>query len=84
MKTALNFEEANKMFIKHNDFDGFIQWKGTDICMDFHCECGHHNHYDGHYAHVIKCSKCGNMYAPSCNIEMIKIKECDGYLESKD
>lgn len=27
----------------------FIQWKGTDVCMDFHCECGAHCHFDGSY-----------------------------------
>lgn len=30
----------------------FIQWKGTDVCMDFHCECGVHMHFDGDFAFV--------------------------------
>lgn len=37
----------------------FVQWKGTDVCMDFHCECGEHNHFDGYFAYVVKCAKCG-------------------------
>jgi len=37
----------------------FIQWKGTDVCMDFHCECGEHNHFDGDFAYVVQCAACG-------------------------
>lgn len=37
----------------------FIQWKGTDLCMDFHCPaCGEHSHYDGMFAYHIKCGEC--------------------------
>jgi len=82
MKSVKNFEEASKKMIRHK-LDGFIQWKGTDVCMDLHCECGHHNHYDGYFAYTIKCRKCGALYAPSCNVEMIKIEESDGPLESE-
>lgn len=28
----------------------FIQWKGTDVCMDFHCECGAHCHFNSDFA----------------------------------
>lgn len=37
----------------------FIQWKGTDVCMDFYCECGEENHFDGYFAYVVKCAGCG-------------------------
>ena len=37
----------------------FIQWKGTDVCLDFHCECGTHAHFDGDFAYVIVCPACG-------------------------
>ena len=82
MRSALNQEEAFKIFTQHNKYDGFIQWKGTDVCMDFHCECGHHNHYDDYFAYVIKCSECGNLYAPSSNVEMIRVKESHSFIES--
>ncbi len=36
----------------------FIQYKGTDICMDFHCDCGAHCHHDGYFAHVVQCPHC--------------------------
>lgn len=82
MRSALNQEEAFNIFTKHNKYDGFIQWNGTDVCMDFHCECGHHNHYDDYFAYVIKCSECGSLYAPSSNVEMIKINEASSFIES--
>ncbi|WP_319502559.1 hypothetical protein [uncultured Draconibacterium sp.] len=84
MKVAKTQDEAFKMFQKHNDFDGFIQWKGTDVCMDFHCECGQHNHYDGYFGYEVKCKKCGTHYAPSCNVEMIKITDSDNSCPLED
>ena len=79
---AKNPEEAFKIFTEHNNFDGFIQWKGTDVCMDFYCECGYHNHYDGYFCYAVKCKNCGNMYAPSSKVEMIRVLEADSPLES--
>ena len=46
----------------------FIQWKGTDVCMDFHCDCGEHNHYDGMFAYVIRCGKCGKEWEMPCYV----------------
>lgn len=37
----------------------YVQWKGTDVCMDFHCECGAHCHLDGYFAYAVKCPHCG-------------------------
>jgi len=37
----------------------FIQWKGTNLCMDFTCpECEVASHLDGMFAHVIECGNC--------------------------
>ena len=47
--------------------EAFIQWKGTDVCMDLHCpKCGYHNHYDGMFAYVVKCAKCNALWEMSC------------------
>jgi hypothetical protein len=27
--------------------------------MDFHCDCGAHNHFDGFFAYIVACAKCG-------------------------
>lgn len=72
-KIAVNLSEANTLFTKHNTNDAFIQWKGTDVCMDFRCNCGWHNHYDAYFAYEVECFQCGEVYAPSCNVEMIRL-----------
>lgn len=40
----------------------FIQWKGTDLCMDFHCKCGAQCHFDGYFAYVVQCRHCGTKW----------------------
>jgi len=40
----------------------FIQYKGTNICMDFYCECGAHCHYDGYFAYAVKCPHCDTVW----------------------
>lgn len=40
----------------------FIQWKGTNVCLDFTCECGHHGHFDGYFAYVLRCTYCGKTW----------------------
>lgn len=39
----------------------FIQWKGTDACLDLHCTCGVVEHFDGFHLYAIIC-KCGREY----------------------
>ena len=57
------------------DIYAFIQWKGTDACFDFHCECGEHNHFDGYFAYVVKCAKCSQEWEMPCIL--IPRKRCD-------
>lgn len=42
----------------------WIQWKGTDVCLDMWCECGTDDfgHYDGYGAYAIQCGNCGRKY----------------------
>lgn len=49
----------------HDDQDkphAFVQWKGTDVCMDFQCECGANCHFDGFFAYMVKCQHCGTVW----------------------
>ena len=46
----------------------FIQWKGTDVCMDFHCECGAYCHFDGYFAYTVKCPHCGAVWEMPHNL----------------
>jgi hypothetical protein len=40
--------------------DVCIQWKGTHVCCDFHCKCGHYAHIcNVMFMYTIRCHKCG-------------------------
>lgn len=40
----------------------FVQWKGTDACIDFYCPCGYHGHFDGPFAYGLRCRNCGRAW----------------------
>ena len=66
----------------------FIQWKGTDVCMDFHCDCGHHNHIDGYFCYFVKCKGCGQVWKTPSEINLTKLDTNDAlwagnYLEDE-
>ena len=76
MKQAKNEKEAFELEEKHkNKPHGWIQWKGTDVCMDIHCECGCHSHIDAEFAYNVQCPKCKRMYHCNGHIELIAIGE---------
>ena len=54
---------------------GWIQWKGTNVCMDVHCACGEMTHVDDDFVYHIKCSKCGRVYFCNGHIELIELEE---------
>ena len=53
----------------------FIQWKGTDVCMDFHCECGAHLHFDGYFAYHVECPYCQALYQMPSNLFPRRIED---------
>lgn len=52
---------------------GWIQWKGTDVCIDLHCVCGVHGHHDGDFMYTVRCSECGRKYAVGQNVKLIEL-----------
>lgn len=54
---------------------GWIQWKGTNVCMDVHCSCGALTHIDADFAYYIQCGACGKQYATGCNVKLIPLTE---------
>ena len=40
----------------------FIQWKGTEVCLDFTCACGQSGHLDGGFAYYVQCPSCEATY----------------------
>lgn len=45
-----------------SDASTFIQWKGTNVCMDLRCFCGHTNHYDQQFLYFAQCHKCKTVF----------------------
>lgn len=52
----------------------FLQWKGTDVCLDFNCDCGFDGHFDGYGAYAIACSNCGAIYEMPSTIVPRKVE----------
>lgn len=48
----------------------FLQWKGTEVCMDVYCVCGSQFHIDDYFAYAVQCLKCKRRYEMSTRIEM--------------
>lgn len=66
---------------------GFIQWKGTDVCMDLYCECGCHWHIDADFAYFTRCPRCGASYEvmPFVRLRRVSDAEADkGPLRTED
>jgi hypothetical protein len=75
----MTYEEAYKIQTTYDDPHGWIQWKGTEVCMDFYCVCGYHSHIDAYFTYVIQCPDCGKMFMMNGNIQAIEIDTTDGY-----
>jgi ribosomal protein S27E len=74
-KKAANTEEAGKVQERYEGKPhGWIQWKGTSVCMDIHCKCGHHSHIDADFAYNVKCPKCGTVYHCNPHVELIELE----------
>ena len=52
---------------------GWIQWKGTNICIDLHCKCGAHCHFDGDFFYAYECPNCHAKYAVGQNVKLIEL-----------
>ena len=55
-------------------FRTFIQWKGTELCIDFDCVCGAHNHYDGEFAYYIECWHCHRRFEMPSDISSLLVE----------
>jgi hypothetical protein len=54
---------------------GWVQWKGTEVCMDVHCACGAHLHVDASFAYAVGCPHCGKVYAASPYIRLVELTD---------
>lgn len=83
MKKAKNEKEARKIQETYQGKPhGWIQWKGTDVCMDIHCKCGYQTHIDGDFVYSVKCPKCGTVYNCNGHIEFIELEEPEEFVST--
>lgn len=54
---------------------GWIQWKGTNGCVDIHCKCGYLSHVDAEFMYYVKCPKCQTVYFCNGHIELIELEQ---------
>ncbi len=59
----------------------FIQWKGTDVCMDFWCECGAHHHVDADFVYSLRCGSCNAVYAMPSSVVLKRIEPGHDFYE---
>jgi hypothetical protein len=55
----------------------FVQWKGTDLCMDFYCDCGHHSHVDGDFIYAVQCPVCDAIYEMPTDIPLKRVEHTE-------
>ncbi len=78
-KTKTYSDAWDKQQKFENESHGWIQWKGTDVCIDIHCICGFLSHFDGDFMYVIQCPICDRKYFVNGHIELIEIEDAEGH-----
>ena len=58
-----------------SESSGWIQWQGTSVCMDVHCECGYHMHVDREFFFYYECAGCGQKFAVGQIVKLIPLNE---------
>ena len=59
--------------VSEDEPHGWIQWKGTDVCMDLWCKCGAQSHVDGDFFYTFKCSACGTVYGVGARVVLAEL-----------
>jgi hypothetical protein len=85
-KRAKTTEDAWNIQETYNNIPhGWIQWKGTNVCMDVYCKCGGQFHIDADFAYHVKCPHCGAVYMCNGHIEIIELEvEPDSCVVTED
>lgn len=76
MKKAKTYDEAWDLQETYEGKPhGWIQWKGTDVCMSIQCKCGASSHIDSEFVYAVECPACHAKYMCNGHIELIEIEE---------
>jgi hypothetical protein len=68
--------EAANLEVRSGPY-GWIQWKGTDVCMDIFCSCGTHTHIDSDFTYTIQCGACGKFWAVCPEVRLVPLTEAE-------
>ena len=68
--------EANNYLIEESDKTPvYIQWKGTDVCLDFICpKCRASLHFDTYFLYNVKCGHCNKLFKLGYSVEVVEIE----------
>jgi hypothetical protein len=53
----------------------WIQWKGTDVCMDVNCSCGYPGHVDADFAYFYRCLGCNKVFSVGATVRLYELTE---------
>jgi hypothetical protein len=65
--------EYDKEIEVEDEPHGWIQWKGTNVCMDIHCSCGHHSHVDLDFLYFFRCPNCKKTFAVGQTVRLYEM-----------
>jgi len=77
---GLEVTESEAQEICCGDFPlphGWVQWKGTNVCMDVQCICGHLGHVDDDFTYYYKCHACQRMFAVDPHVRLLEVSDHD-------
>lgn len=63
----------------------YVQWKGTDVCLDFYCPCAPEDdragvgHFDGYHAYALECPSCGRKYRLPDELHLTPLDDSDPF-----
>jgi len=79
MRSGRHSERLDRESGVSDSWTTFIQWKGTDLCMDMYCpQCGTHNHYDGEFAYNIRCGHCKAVFEMPTDVPLKLVESPSG------
>lgn len=76
-ETVYRAVEAKMRGAPAGEPETFIQWKGTNVCLDFHCPCGHHSHWDCDFIYSLRCPGCRKIWRLGTRVQAVEISEAD-------
>lgn len=61
----------------------WIQWSGSNVCVDFYCSCGAMPHIDAKFRDYLRCIECNAFYYVNPHVEIIPLNERESIAASK-